>query len=111
MKFATENKILVAGHRGNPSEFPENTMASFQSAVEVGVDMIETDIHLTKDGVLVLMRMYLNTYIKLTEKNILYMDIIHIQLWKMSSSIRMNILIMLAIGQAEKMPKRNATIF
>lgn len=30
-------------------------MASFQSAVEVGVDMIETDIHLTKDGVLVLM--------------------------------------------------------
>ena len=55
MKFETENKVLVAGHRGNPSEFPENTMASFQSAVEVGVDMIETDIHLTKDGVLVLM--------------------------------------------------------
>ena len=54
MKFETENKVLVAGHRGNPSEFPENTMASFQSAVEVGVDMIETDIHLTKDGVLVL---------------------------------------------------------
>ena len=23
MKFETENKILVAGHRGNPSEFPE----------------------------------------------------------------------------------------
>lgn len=54
MKFETGNKILIAGHRGNPSEFPENTMASFQSAVEIGVDMIETDIHLTKDGVLVL---------------------------------------------------------
>ena len=44
-------------------------------------------------------------------KNILYMDIIHIHLWKMSSSIRLNILIMLAIGQAEKMAKRNATTF
>ena len=49
MTFKTNNKILIAGHRGNPAEFPENTMESFRSAVELGVDMIETDIHLTKD--------------------------------------------------------------
>ena len=55
MTFKTNNKILIAGHRGNPAEFPENTMESFRSAVELGVDMIETDIHLTKDNVLVLM--------------------------------------------------------
>ena len=52
MKFGTNNKILVAGHRGNPSLLPENTMDSIRSAVEVGVDMLETDIHLTKDNVL-----------------------------------------------------------
>lgn len=33
---------------------PENTMDSFRSAVELGVDMLETDIHVSKDGKLVL---------------------------------------------------------
>lgn len=49
-----ENNILVAGHRGNPSEFPENTLISFQSALEGGVDMIELDIQMSKDGHLVI---------------------------------------------------------
>jgi glycerophosphoryl diester phosphodiesterase len=43
-------KLLLGGHRGNPDEFPENTMASFASAIELGVDVIECDIHLTRDG-------------------------------------------------------------
>ena len=47
-------KMLIAGHRGNPTDYAENTMPSFQSAVDLGVDMIETDIHMTKDGRLVL---------------------------------------------------------
>ena len=47
-------KMLIAGHRGNPVDYAENTMPSFQSAVDLGVDMIETDIHMTKDGNLVL---------------------------------------------------------
>lgn len=55
MRFNTNNKILIAGHRGNPSAFPENTLDSFKNAVECGADMLETDIHLTKDNVLVLM--------------------------------------------------------
>ena len=47
--------VVVAGHRGDPACFPENTMSSFRSAYKKGVDMIETDIHVTKDGALVLM--------------------------------------------------------
>jgi glycerophosphoryl diester phosphodiesterase len=43
----------VGGHRGNPAEHPENTLASFRSAIELGVDMIECDVHLSSDGELV----------------------------------------------------------
>lgn len=42
------------GHRGAPRELPENTMASFARALELGVDALETDAHLTSDGHLVL---------------------------------------------------------
>jgi glycerophosphoryl diester phosphodiesterase len=48
-------RIIVAGHRGAKSCRPENTMPSFAAAVEAGVDCIETDIHQTADGKLVLM--------------------------------------------------------
>lgn len=44
----------IFAHRGNSSVYPENTMISFRSAVELGADGIETDIHLTKDGILVI---------------------------------------------------------
>jgi glycerophosphoryl diester phosphodiesterase len=44
---------LVGGHRGNPAEEPENTLASFRSAIDLGVDMIECDVHLSADGELV----------------------------------------------------------
>lgn len=43
-------RILLGGHRGNPDEFPENTLASFRSAIDLGVDVIECDVHLTADG-------------------------------------------------------------
>jgi len=45
--------VLLGGHRGNPHEHPENTRASFQSAIELGVDVIECDVHLSADGHLV----------------------------------------------------------
>lgn len=41
-------------HRGYMAKHPENTMASLRGAVEAGADALETDIHLTKDGVVVL---------------------------------------------------------
>ncbi len=40
----------VTGHRGNVERFPENTLASFSSAIDLGVDWLELDIRLTKDG-------------------------------------------------------------
>src|SRR5438105_10602686 len=43
-------RILLGGHRGNADEFPENTLASFGSAVELGVDLIECDVHRSEDG-------------------------------------------------------------
>ncbi|KAI0202024.1 PLC-like phosphodiesterase [Astrocystis sublimbata] len=42
------------GHRGFKAAAPENTMAAFKAAAEAGVDAIETDLHLTRDGVVVL---------------------------------------------------------
>src|SRR5438270_6760987 len=40
---------LIGGHRGNPARHPENTLASFRSAIEAGVDVIECDVHLSAD--------------------------------------------------------------
>ena len=50
----SDKNIYVAAHRGWCSEYPENTMEAFRAAVELGVDQIETDVRMTKDGVLVL---------------------------------------------------------
>lgn len=44
----------IIGHRGAPHFAPENTMASFKKAVSLGADGLETDVHKTKDGVLVI---------------------------------------------------------
>lgn len=55
MKLPYKNMISVAAHRGNAKYFPENTMASFRSAAALRPDMIETDVHMTKDGELILM--------------------------------------------------------
>lgn len=41
-------------HRGYKASFPENTMGAFRGAVEVGAHAIETDVHLSKDGVVVI---------------------------------------------------------
>src|SRR5262245_38022997 len=44
----------VQGHRGARGLKPENTLPSFETAFDVGVTSIETDVHLTRDGVPVL---------------------------------------------------------
>ncbi|MBN2500962.1 MAG: hypothetical protein JXB38_09320 [Anaerolineales bacterium] len=51
-KFAaTKTKPLIMAHRGNKLNCPENTLAAFQRAIEEGADIIETDLHLSADGV------------------------------------------------------------
>lgn len=54
MNNKCDKGIIIAGHRGDPKNFPENTLESFKSAIDTGADMIETDIHATLDGELVL---------------------------------------------------------
>lgn len=49
---------LVLGHRGASAYAPDNTRAAFELAVELGADGVETDIHLTKDGVPVIQHNY-----------------------------------------------------
>jgi glycerophosphoryl diester phosphodiesterase len=45
--------MLIIGHRGDKGGEPENTLSSFEKAIELGADMVELDVHLTKDGHLV----------------------------------------------------------
>ncbi|CAG7641013.1 Glycerophosphodiester phosphodiesterase [Paenibacillus solanacearum] len=44
------NQPLVIAHRGAKGEAPENTLAAFRLGLEQGCDAIELDIHLSKDG-------------------------------------------------------------
>lgn len=54
MELTKKGKMMVAGHRGDSANYPENTMAAFRAAIAAGADMIETDVRLTRDGVPVL---------------------------------------------------------
>ena len=46
-------KPYVMAHRGNSDACPENTLAAFRRAFEEGADLLETDLHVTADGVFV----------------------------------------------------------
>ena len=48
----------IVAHRGKPGEAPENTIASYQLALELGADAIEMDIRLTADQVPVVFHYY-----------------------------------------------------
>lgn len=50
-----QNRPLVIAHRGGKGLWPEETMYAFEHAVELGVDVLEMDVHSTADGELVLM--------------------------------------------------------
>ena len=48
-------KVILAAHRGDRKTCPENTMPAFEKAIAFGADMIETDVHMTRDGELIIM--------------------------------------------------------
>lgn len=48
-------KPIICAHRGASHEAPENTVAAFRRGGELGADMFELDVSLTKDGVPVIM--------------------------------------------------------
>lgn len=49
------NFPLVIAHQGGDGVWPGETMLAYQNAVDLGVDVLEMDIHITKDGKLILM--------------------------------------------------------
>ncbi|MHB1709451.1 MAG: glycerophosphodiester phosphodiesterase [Thermoplasmataceae archaeon] len=44
--------VFIIAHRGGGGLFPENSMAAFMGVQEIGVDAVECDVQLTKDGML-----------------------------------------------------------
>jgi len=53
--FENPKYVMVVAHRGDWRGAPENSLQAFQNSIDMGVDMIEVDIHKTSDGVLVCM--------------------------------------------------------
>ena len=54
--MADSNKqkhIQIYGHRGARGLAPENTIAGYKTAIEIGVDYIDMDVNMSKDGVIV----------------------------------------------------------
>ncbi len=47
------NSVMLLGHRGSPNVARENTLPSFQAAINAGLDGVELDVQRTLDGVLV----------------------------------------------------------
>jgi glycerophosphoryl diester phosphodiesterase len=47
--------IYVVGHRGAAGVMPENTLKGFRYAIELGVDYVECDLHVSRDGQMVVM--------------------------------------------------------
>ncbi|GAA6039630.1 hypothetical protein JCM8097_002226 [Rhodosporidiobolus ruineniae] len=53
-KLSKEELPACWGHRGASAAFPENTLASFEAAIKDGAEGIETDVHITADGEIVM---------------------------------------------------------
>ena len=50
-----QSSVIVASHRGDWRNFPENSLAAIDNAIKMGVDIVELDVQRTQDGVLILM--------------------------------------------------------
>jgi glycerophosphoryl diester phosphodiesterase len=48
------DRPLIIAHRGHSIEVPENTLEAYRRAIELGVEMIECDVNMTRDGELVM---------------------------------------------------------
>jgi glycerophosphoryl diester phosphodiesterase len=55
LEDSKNDQIMVIAHRGISHNAPENSLQAIQNSIEMGVDMVEIDIRVTKDGKLVLM--------------------------------------------------------
>jgi len=55
IKDPTTKNVLVASHRADWRNFPENSLEGMESAINMGVDILEIDLAMTSDSILVLM--------------------------------------------------------
>ena len=53
-KESNNSQVLVMAHAGGKGYFPDNTMSAFDYSYSLGVDVLEMDLQMTKDGILVL---------------------------------------------------------
>lgn len=49
------HSVIVVSHRADWRNFPENSLEAIESAIRMGVDVVELDLQRTKDGKLILM--------------------------------------------------------
>ncbi len=52
--YADRPPVMVIAHQGGDDLWPGNTLFAFQNAADLGVDVLEMDLHITKDNALVL---------------------------------------------------------
>ncbi|MDP3938422.1 MAG: glycerophosphodiester phosphodiesterase [Deltaproteobacteria bacterium] len=52
-RFLDGPRPRILGHRGAKGHAPENTLPSFRKALELGADILEMDVHATRDGTVV----------------------------------------------------------
>lgn len=50
-RLLAQQGLFIGGHRGFSARYPENTLLAVKEAVDLGVDLIEVDVYLTRDGV------------------------------------------------------------
>jgi glycerophosphoryl diester phosphodiesterase len=55
MPYKTPSRTQIVAHRGNSGPLTENTLVAISSAIDLGVNMVEVDVRLTRDGIPVLM--------------------------------------------------------
>ncbi|MFL0162485.1 glycerophosphodiester phosphodiesterase [Aquirufa salirivi] len=53
--YKSQHKLKISAHRGNSGIAPENTLATFQKTLDMGVDFIEIDVRTSKDNQLVIL--------------------------------------------------------
>lgn len=51
--YMDADQPVAIAHRGSAADHPENTMDAFRDAVNLGYHYIETDVHVTRDGILI----------------------------------------------------------
>ena len=97
--FYPKDRPLIFGHRGSPSQITENTISSFEKALEQGVDGLEFDVRLTRDKK-VLMSLSLLTSRQNGELSTLFYILVQILMLTVSVSLQIknNVILVLVFS-------------